>query len=201
MYMRNTNQQFPKKKKDKNKDSNKDNVMKACFSYANLLFILIMSLTVISPDSWALTSDLKQPVKIDASSVTFNKAKGYAIYEGGVSIVQGTLKIKASKIEIFAPNNAINKIIATGSPVTFEQKMDDGKWAKGKANSVRYLIKEKKIALAGNATLTQDKDTFSSSYIQYSTKTGELKAGNAKGKDANKKSTGRVRAIFYPANN
>lgn len=163
-----------------------------------LTFSLTLSLLIItSPSLFALTSDNKQPVKIDASSVTFNKAKGYAIYEGGVSIVQGTLKIKASKIEIFAPGNVISKIVATGSPVSFEQKMDDGKFAKATANSVRYLLKEKKLIFSGNATLSQDKDIFSSAYIQYSTRTGELKAGSSK--NASKKSNTRVRAIFYPA--
>ncbi len=159
--------------------------------------VLALSLILFSPALSALTIDTQKPIKIDASSVTFNKAKGYAVYEGGVSIVQGTLKIQASKIEIFAPNNVINRIVATGSPVSFEQKMDDGKWAKGKANTVRYLVKEKKLILAGNATLSQDKDTFSSQHIQYSTKTGELKAGSSK--KASKKSNDRVRAIFYPA--
>ena len=162
------------------------------FRVASLLGMLLAS-----PSLLALTSDTKQPVKIDANSVTFNKAKGYAVYEGGVSIAQGTLKIKAAKIEIFAPNNVISKIEATGSPVSFEQKMDDGKWAKGKANVLRYLVIDKKLVLSGNATLSQDKDTFNSPYIQYSTKTGELKAGN--NKKGAKKSTDRVRAIFYPA--
>ncbi len=156
-----------------------------------------LGLLFISPSLLALASDAKQPVKIDANSVTFNKAKGHAVYEGGVSIVQGTLKIKAAKIEIFAPNNVIHRIEATGSPVSFEQKMDDGKWAKGKANILRYLVIDKKLILSGNATLSQDRDTFSSPFIQYSIKTGELKAGN--NKKGAKKSTDRVRAIFYPA--
>lgn len=162
-----------------------------------LKLLLVGCLLSLASHARALSSDVQQPVKIDANSVTFNKSKGYAIYEGGVSIVQGTLKIKASKIEIFTPNNAIQKIIATGSPVSFEQKMDDGKWAKGKANSLRYLVTEKKLILSGGASLSQDRDTFSSAYIQYSTKTGELKAGSSK--KANEKATGRVRAIFYPA--
>lgn len=159
--------------------------------------LMLATLLITSPSLLALSADNKQPVKIDASSVTFNKAKGYAVYEGGVSIVQGTLKIKASKIEIFAPKNVISRIVATGSPVSFEQKMDDGKFAKATANNVRYLLKEKKLIFSGNATLSQDKDTFSSAYIQYSTLTGELKAGSAK--NATKKSNTRVKAIFYPA--
>jgi lipopolysaccharide export system protein LptA len=152
------------------------------------------TLFITSP-SIALKNDVEKPVHIDANSVVFNKNKGFAIYEGNVTIVQGSLKIRANKIEIKAPNNEISKIIANGSPVSFEQKMDDGKLAKGKANRVIYLIKEKKIVLDGNAVISQNNDKFSSNHIDYSTRTGELRAGNKKtpGKS-------RVKAIFYPTN-
>lgn len=161
--------------------------------------LLLPGLLLASTSLYALTDDAKQPVKIDADTVTFNKEKGYAMYQGGVSIVQGSLKIKAGKIEIFAPGNAIDRIEAVGSPVSFEQRMDGGKMAIGKANSVRYLVKDKKLILSGNASLSQDKDTFSSPYIQYSTQTGELKAGQAGNKENQNKPGGRVKAIFYPA--
>ena len=146
----------------------------------------------------ARTDDIKQPVHINADSVTFNKAKGYAIYQGNVSIQQGSLRISAVKIEIFAPNNTIQRIEASGLPVSFQQEMDDGKTAKGQANSIRYLVQKKELRLAGNAKLTQDRDTFSSAYISYAVNTGELKAGS--NKSTSKKQTNRVKAIFYPTN-
>ena len=143
----------------------------------------------------ALKDDIEQPVHIDADSVLFNKSKGLAVYEGNVSIVQGSLDIRAAKIEIDAPNSEIVKISANGSPVTFQQKMDDGKLAKGKANRVIYLVKEKRIYLDGDAAITQNNDKFASNHIEYSMRDGELKAGNKKtpGKS-------RVKAVFYPLN-
>jgi len=143
----------------------------------------------------ALKSDVEKPVYISADSVVFNKAKGFAIYEGHVSIVQGTLAIKASKIEINAPKNEISKITANGSPVSFQQKMDDGKFAKGKANRVIYLIKDKRLFLDGNAVISQGNDKFSSNHIDYSIRNGELKAGNKKAPGKS-----RVNVIFYPTN-
>lgn len=162
-----------------------------------LLFVLFSSEVAFSR-----SDDIKQPVNIDAGSVTFNRAKGYAIYEGNVSIKQGTLKLSASKIEIFAPNNAIVRIEASGSPVRFQQTMDDGKKATGQANIVRYLVKDKKLLFSGNAKLTQHKDTVTSPSISYAVNTGELKAGSKKssGKGQGDKQSGRVKAIFYPTN-
>ena len=150
---------------------------------------------VFTSSVMALKGDVEKPVYISADSVVFNKAKGFAIYEGHVSIVQGTLEIKASKIEINAPKNEISKITATGSPVSFQQKMDDGKFAKGKANRVIYLIKDKRLFLDGNAVISQGNDKFSSNHIDYSIRNGELKAGNKKAPGKS-----RVNVIFYPSN-
>jgi len=150
---------------------------------------------VFTSSVMALKGDVEKPVYISADSVVFNKAKGFAIYEGHVSIVQGTLEIKASKIEINAPKNEISKITATGSPVSFQQKMDDGKFAKGKANRVIYLIKDKRLFLDGNAVISQGNDKFSSNHIDYSIRNGELKAGNKKAPGKS-----RVNVIFYPTN-
>ncbi|CAA6813884.1 MAG: Lipopolysaccharide export system protein LptA [uncultured Thiotrichaceae bacterium] len=159
---------------------------------------LILCCLLGTSSTFALSSDIKQPVKIDADSVSFNKAKGYAVYEGNVSIQQGTLKIKATKIEIFAPDNNIDRIVAKGSPVSFQQTMDDGKLAIGKANNVQYKVKAKQLTLSGDASLSQDKDAFSSPNIVYSIATGELKAGGAP--TGSNKKPGRVKAIFYPTN-
>lgn len=155
----------------------------------------IIFLLFITSSASALKEDVEKPVYISADSVIFNKAKGFAIYEGHVSIVQGTLKIKASKIEISAPRNEINRITANGSPVSFQQKMDDGRFAKGKANRVIYLVKDKRLFLDGNAVISQHADKFSSNHIEYSIRTGELKAGNKK-----KPGKSRVNVIFYPTN-
>ncbi len=156
--------------------------------------VVLSTLLLISTSSWALKTDASKPLLIDADSVSFNKSLGKAVYHGNVSISQGTLKIHAAHIEINAPNNKVISIIATGSPLTFEQRMDDGKLAKGEAKKMRYLVKNKRLILNGNAILSQDNDRFSSHHIEYSTLTGALKAGNEK----NNKS--RVRAIFYPSN-
>lgn len=161
------------------------------------LLLIAFIATPLSP-AIALTEDVKKPVEIDANSALFDKKKGYAVYEGNVQIKQGSMLIQAWKIEIFAPKNNISKIVASGSPVKFRQRMDDGKLAQGQAKRMTYLIKDKVINFSGGARLSQDQDSFASNVITYSLRTGELKAGN--NNRANKKATGRVKAIFYPTN-
>ncbi len=143
----------------------------------------------------ALKSDIEKPVHINADSVLFNKEKGLAVYEGNVNITQGTLEIRAGKIEIKAPDNEIEKISASGKPVSFKQKMDDGKLSLGGANRIVYLIKTKHLIMDGNAYISNGKDKFSSNHIEYSLRTGELKAGDKKAPGKS-----RVNVIFYPTN-
>jgi len=160
-----------------------------------LSIFLCLIAVFVSTSVSALKEDITKPVHIDADSVLFNKSEGFAVYEGNVSITQGTLEIRAHKIEIKAPNNNIELIEAKGSPVTIQQKMDDGKVAKGSARHIRYQVENKRILMDGNAELSQNNDKFTSNHIEYSIRSGELKAGN-------KKSPGktRVRAIFFPSN-
>jgi len=157
------------------------------------IFIFLLSNSYI----FALKTDVEKPVHINADSVLFNKSKGQAVYQGNVSIVQGSLKITAQRIEIKAPNNKIDSITATGNPVTFQQKMDDGKIAKGSANKLLFLVERKRLLMDGNAVISQNNDKFSSNHIEYSTRTGELKAGKNNKVPGSK---GRVKVIFYPTN-
>lgn len=164
----------------------------------NRKHIVILSITLIlflSASAHALKDDIEKPVYINADSVLFNKSKGQGVYEGNVSIVQGSLDIRAAKIEIHAPGGEIKKITASGSPVKFKQKMDDGKLAQGQANRVVYLVESKRIILDGNAALKQNNDNFASNHIEYSINNGELKAGNKKAPGKS-----RVKAVFYPTN-
>ncbi|MEB4592279.1 lipopolysaccharide transport periplasmic protein LptA [Candidatus Thiothrix sp. Deng01] len=156
-------------------------------------WLLCLLLAGMVPTAHALKSDVEEPVQIEADSAVFDKIAGTATYDGHVNIRQGTLQILASHIEINAPGNEIQSIIATGSPVSLQQKMDNGKQVQGKAQEVRYLVKDKRLLLDGNAELMQDKDRFVSNHIEYLPDSGQLKAGGT-GK------SGRVSAVFYPTN-
>ncbi|EIJ33826.1 lipopolysaccharide transport periplasmic protein LptA [Thiothrix nivea] len=156
-------------------------------------WLLSLLLAGMVSSAHALKSDVAEPVNIEADSAVFDKMAGTATYDGNVSIQQGTLRILAAHIEINAPDNEIQAIIATGSPVSLQQKMDNGKLVQGKAQQIRYLVKDKRLILDGDAELMQDKDHFTSNHIEYLPDTGQLKAGG-QGK------SGRVSAVFYPSN-
>lgn len=155
---------------------------------------LWLLLAGLSASASALTSDVEKPVEIEADSAVFDKTAGTATYTGNVVIHQGTLEILATNIQITAPGNEIQSIVALGSPVSLKQEMDDGKLAQGKANEMQYFVKDKRLILQGNAELVQNKDVFTSNHIEYLPESGQLKAGGEG------KKSGRVSATFYPTN-
>ncbi|WP_020393990.1 lipopolysaccharide transport periplasmic protein LptA [Thiolinea disciformis] len=169
-----------------------------------LKYFFIPAVLLFSSLAYALSDDVTKPVTLEADSVIFNKQAGTAVYSGNVQIKQGSLAISAGRIDISAPDNEIQTIRATGNPVRFQQMMDNGKQAIGSAKSMHYFVLQKRLMLEGDASLTQDKDTFSSNQIEYDIRSGELKAGRAANQDAKPngeaKKPDRVRAIFYPSN-
>ena len=171
-------------------------------TYLNLARLLLLSLSMCLTPSWALQSDVEKPVEIEADSAIFDKMAGTASYNGNVLIRQGTLEIRASNIRINAPGNEIKSIIADGAPVSFKQKMDNGRTATGQAKEMKYFVADKRLTLAGNAELTQDKDRFASNFIEYLPESGQLRAGAqaASNSETRPGRSGRVSAIFYPTN-
>ena len=158
--------------------------------------LLCLLLSGVASTAYAIKSDVEAPVQIEANSAVFDKMAGTASYDGNVTIRQGTLEILAAHIEINAPNNEIISIVASGAPVSLKQTMDNGKRASGKARTMQYWVKEKRLILDGDAELLQDQDRFTSNHIEYLTGTGQLKAGGTGGKGK----SGRVSAVFYPTN-
>lgn len=165
----------------------------------SLLPALLLAVVTFAwmPSALALSSDVEKPVNIEADSAFLDNEKGHAVYSGNVVITQGTIKIRASKVEITAPDSEIQLIHASGAPVRFEQKMDNGTLAKGTARNFKYYVENKKIVLSGTAQLAQNKDIFNSEHMEYFPNTGELHA-NRNNKQGAK--SGRVKAVFHPSN-
>ena len=88
--------------------------------YLNVASVVIGLL--LSSSSFALKDDIEKPVYINADSVLFNKTKGQGVYEGNVSIVQGSLEMRATKIEISAPGGEIKKNYRIGFSCKLQTK-------------------------------------------------------------------------------
>ena len=118
--------------------------------------------------AFALPDDANQPISIVADSAIKDDKLGLTIYEGNVSITQGSLNILADKVTIFIVAENVSKMVAIGSPASFKQQPNiDEKDVIAKADTIDYFIIDRKITLTENAFLNQDGSTLTGKVINY----------------------------------
>lgn len=116
----------------------------------------------------ALPDDSNQPISIIADTAIKDDKLGLTIYEGNVSITQGSLNILADKVTIFIVKQQVTKMVAIGTPASFKQQPNLGeKDVIAKADTIDYFIIDKKITLTENASLDQDGSILTGKIINY----------------------------------
>ncbi|MBE2895004.1 lipopolysaccharide transport periplasmic protein LptA [Spirabiliibacterium falconis] len=155
-----------------------------------LAFALLCSVS-----AFALKDDTKQPINVTSDNQSLDLENNVATFSDNVVITQGSILIKAGKVTITRPGenekNGQEKVAAYGSPVTFQQKLDNGKLISGSANQVNYDVNAQFLKLTGNATLKQQDSQITAQIITYDVQKQQMIAKNS-GK-------GRVKTVLYPA--
>jgi lipopolysaccharide export system protein LptA len=142
---------------------------------------------------YALESDKDQPMHLEADSLSVDEASGVVLYEGGVEITQGSLKIWADKLWIHRRQGKTEKIIGEGRPVRFRQLPDkDAEEVHGEARRVEINAQRNELLLIDDASLEQGGNRFHSDRILYNRDKAVVRAGaSAQGKK-------RVQVIIEP---
>lgn len=132
----------------------------------------------------ALEEDVNKPIEVEADSVEIDEGSGKSIYKGNVILTQGSIRLAADKITVIQHEKKSDQIIAVGSPAVLTQKSANGKKpVKGNSTRMEYSVNSDILFLIGDATLTQDQDTFKSDRIAYDRKRSLIKGGtSAEGK-------------------
>lgn len=162
---------------------------------ANAAVLLSGLLCILSMPVMAKQGDLKQELKIAAVSQSADIKNNQIVFNGPVTVVQGTININADELRAFTPENSASKrLIATGKPATFSQELDDGKIGTASANEISYDLATTTLTLTGNAKLDQAGSQVTGNLIKYNIKAQELIAeSTGKGQD-------RVITIIQPEN-
>jgi len=159
--------------------------------------LILASLITLSSVAYALDSDRKQPVSLEANSAVMDEAKGYYIYSGDVVVTQGTMTIHADSIEIIMDsNNNIERFLAKGNDSTqahLQQTTEsDGSLLEAWADELNYNLAKDIILLTGSAALHQKGNQFSGDKIEYAVGEEKVKAS------AEPNTKQRVKMIFNP---
>ncbi|MCW8194379.1 lipopolysaccharide transport periplasmic protein LptA [Proteobacteria bacterium 005FR1] len=115
-------------------------------------------LVCVAATSTGLPTDSEQELNLSSESADFDLKNGVAIYQGNVKLTQGSLRIESDELVVHRRDEAIDRVIATGSPAVFEQQpqVDQAPViAYGKRIEYELQNQVEKVAIIDNAVLEQ----------------------------------------------
>jgi len=151
---------------------------------------------------YAEKSDREQKLRatFDNSEIVEDKSKGrnLLIATGNVVITQGSIRIGADRVTLIEEDGGYRVGEATGNPVTFRQKRDDGNgYNDGAATRAEFDEKKNLIRFFNNVRFKMGPNELAGEYVTYNSETEAYSASNAlPGKDSPKR--GQVEAVLDP---
>lgn len=160
-----------------------------------------MTTLLISSPTFALQSDSKQPIQIEADQGSLDQANQTTTFSGNVIIKQGTLNIRAGSVTVSRTAKGEQLMKAAGSPVKFSQTLDGGKGTvNGQANHVEYTSATGLVKLTGNAKVQRGGDMAEGAVITYNMRTEvyTIQGGSANRGARSAAKSGRVSVVIQP---
>ncbi|MDP4527471.1 lipopolysaccharide transport periplasmic protein LptA [Alkalimonas delamerensis] len=136
-------------------------------------------------------NDFQQPLSIDSEAFFTDLQSANVVYERNVLVQQGSLIIRADRLEVDgSAGKGLEIFIATGSPATYSQQMEDGSLVEAQAQEVRYDRASRILIMTGEAELKQSGSLVQAARIEYNMESQQMQAERGE--------NGRVRTIFAP---
>ncbi|QIL88370.1 lipopolysaccharide transport periplasmic protein LptA [Microbulbifer harenosus] len=160
---------------------------------ASVLCAAVAAALLLAPQVHALPNDREQPVKVSADKLEANRNKNLSVYSGNVVISQGSLQIRADRVEVHGnAKGEINKVVATGAPAHFQQQVEESTSpVKARAKRIEFLVSSDALQLSGEAFVDRDGNTLSAERIDYDLKSEQMQAQGQSEKE-------RVEMIWKP---
>lgn len=160
--------------------------------------IILLSLITCSSSVYALESDRKQPIAIEADQGSLDQKNQTTVFSGNVIIKQGSLNIHANAVRVSRDKNGNQTMQAEGNPVKFGQQLEDKGYVEGQGQRVSYSSSTGEVRLSGNAKVQRGGDIAQGETITYNMRSeiytvlGSKAAGIQNGKK-------RVSVIIQPS--
>lgn len=139
----------------------------------------------------ALPEDADQPINIQADTGQINQAQNTAIYTGNVQVDQGTLRVRADRMQVDYQNQKVVSITFTGSPATYQQQLEGNAGpVRANADTITYYTRNERLFLNGNAFLEQEGNEIRGNEIRYDIVAGRI--------DAESRADQKVRMTLQP---
>lgn len=145
-------------------------------------------------------ADREKPIRIEADRVTVDDAKQLAVFEGNVVLTQGTLMIRADRMQIRQDSEGFKYGTAWGNLAYFRQKRDGyDEYIEGWSERIEYDGRADRMQMFNRALLRRGQDEVRGSYISYDAASEFFQVIGGGPKAATPENPeGRVRAILQP---
>lgn len=162
-----------------------------------------LAAALVTTGAWAEKADRGKPMVIEAEKPgTVDMQRQVVVFSGNVVIAQGTLQIRAERVEIREERDGSRSAAATGVPTQqarFRQKRDGlDEYVEGSADRIDFDGRADSLRMSGNAQVrrlrgTQVADEITGQLITWdnTTEVFNVEAGPAG-------AGGRVRAVLAP---
>jgi len=144
--------------------------------------------------------DREKPVNIEADRMTVDDVKKESVFEGNVTLSQGTLMLRADRVVVKQDAAGFNFAYAYGKPAYFRQKRDGvDEYVEGFAERMEYDGKQDKVQMFTNAHVKKGLDEVRGDYISYDAVTEFYQViGGGQQAATRTNPQGRVRAVIQP---
>ena len=133
--------------------------------------LIILAVLFFTSLAFALPEDAKQPIEIEAKSVTVDETTGFNEFSGNAEVKQGSLLLFAELIQVQTNSDGVETMIAKGTPEKpakyIQSQENQGRFIEATATLITYNVNEGMIFLVGNAHLVQGFDSFSGDSLNY----------------------------------
>jgi lipopolysaccharide export system protein LptA len=145
-------------------------------------------------------SDRDKPVNIEADRLSLDDKKKESVFEGNVTLTQGSLMLRADRVVVRQDADGFNFAMAWGKPAYFRQKREGfDEYIEGYSERMEYDGKQDQVQLFTNARVTKGLDEVRGDYISYDAVTEFYQViGGGKAVATPGNPQGRVRATIQP---
>lgn len=169
------------------------------------LSITALLLTLGSSQALAERADRQKRVELEADKVTVDDKSKSQVFEGAVSLTQGTLQLKAHRLEVSQDASGFQRGIALGSQgaqAWFKQKREGrSDYVEGHADKIVHDSRNEVTEFFGQAIVRNGADEVTGPYIRYDAKSQNYMVNNqsSTGAPATTGASGtRVRLTIQP---
>lgn len=129
---------------------------------------LMIVATLAAAPAWAADPGAQAPVRLRAERIEIDQKAGISRYRGQVVLTQGTLRITADQAEARGRREAVERIAATGRPVTFRYLAEgQTEVVEGEARRADYDLVTRQLKLSGAVEIRQGGDLLRAGSVHY----------------------------------